>query len=55
LTRFSLTFQANLARQKLTKKDSRKSRAVTTGSSRSVSMISPDYNLNPVFDVRRRW
>jgi hypothetical protein len=31
------------------------SRAVTTPTSRSVSMILPDYNPNPVIDVRRRW
>ena len=31
------------------------SRAVTTATNRSVSMIFPDYNLNPVIDVRRRW
>jgi hypothetical protein len=26
-----------------------------TITSRSVSMISPDYNPNPVIDTRRRW
>jgi hypothetical protein len=31
------------------------SRAVTTATSRSVSMFLPEYNLNPVIDVRRRW
>jgi len=31
------------------------SRVVTTPNSRSVSMISRNYNLNPVIDVRRRW
>jgi hypothetical protein len=33
----------------------RTSRVVTTPTSRSVSMIFPDYNLNPMIDVRRRW
>ena len=35
------------------KKQNKPHRATTT--SRSVSMISPDYNLNPVIDARSRW
>jgi hypothetical protein len=31
------------------------SRAVTTPTSRSISMIFRNCNLNPVTDVRRRW
>jgi hypothetical protein len=33
--------------------DNKPHRATTT--SRSVSMISPDFNLNPVIDTRSRW
>ena len=36
-------------------KDRRTSRAVTTPTSRSVSMTSSYYSLNPVIDVRSRW
>jgi hypothetical protein len=35
--------------------DGRTGRAVTTATSRSVSMIFPTYNTNPVIDARRRW
>jgi hypothetical protein len=35
------------------KKQNKPHRATTT--SRSFAMISPDYNPNPVIDVRRRW
>ena len=30
-------------------------RTVTTTTSRSVSMILPDYNLNPVIEMRSGW
>ena len=31
------------------------SRVMTTTTSRPVPMIFPEYNLNPVIDVRRLW
>jgi hypothetical protein len=33
----------------------RTSRVMTTTTSRAVSMISSDYILNPMIDMRRRW
>ncbi len=33
----------------------KRSRAVTTPTSRSVSIIHRNYNPYPVIDVRRRW
>ena len=36
-------------------KTSTTSRAVTTPTSRPVSMLFRNYNTNPVIDVRRRW
>jgi hypothetical protein len=38
-----------------TNKEYRTSRVVTTPTSRSVSMIFHDHNINPVIDVRPRW
>jgi hypothetical protein len=35
--------------------DRRTSRAMTTTTSRPVSMIFRNYNTNPVIDVRHRW
>ena len=36
-------------------KENRTSRDMTTPTSRPVSMISSDHNLNPVIDVRLHW
>jgi hypothetical protein len=35
--------------------NSRTSRVMTTPTSRPISMISRNYNTNPVIDARRRW
>lgn len=37
------------------KKECRTSRVMTTTTSRSVTMLSRNYNTNPMMDVHRRW